>query len=250
MWPPTRLIPWFSKTEGNTYATLLHHPLLFKGKPTQCSRGSKKDFWHRCRGGLRSSQDIPSTHHKLLSLALHYLPFASCFPLPHFTFAVLFALFFHSPLFFRLLLVCLCVGLFVTMAQDNTKLCDFANTNNNDFLSTPIAPLTDAESCEINAALLNLVMKDQFVGLPSEDAATHLNSFVDLCDMQMNKDVDNDIVKLKLFLFSLRDLAKTWFSSLPKNSIDSWNKCNDAFISKYFPPGKNITLRNDIMNFK
>ena len=37
---PTGLIPWFSKTEGNTYATLLHHPFLFKGKPTQCSRGS------------------------------------------------------------------------------------------------------------------------------------------------------------------------------------------------------------------
>ena len=70
------------------------------------------------------------------------------------------------------------------MAQDNTKLCDFANTNNNDFLSTPIAPLTDAESCEINATLLNLVMKDQFADLPSEDAATHLNIFVDLCDMQ------------------------------------------------------------------
>ena len=28
-WPPTGLIPWFSKTEGNTYAALLHHPLLF-----------------------------------------------------------------------------------------------------------------------------------------------------------------------------------------------------------------------------
>ena len=54
--PPTALIPWFSKTEGNTYATLLHHPFLFKGKPTQCSRGSKKDFWCRCRGGLRKSQ--------------------------------------------------------------------------------------------------------------------------------------------------------------------------------------------------
>ena len=65
------------------------------------------------------------------------------------------------------------------MAQDNTKLCDFTNTNNNDFLSTPIAPLTNTESCEINAALLNLVMKVQFAGLPSEDAATHLNSFVD-----------------------------------------------------------------------
>ena len=106
------------------------------------------------------------------------------------------------------------------MAQDNTKLCDFSNTNN-DFLSTPIAPITDVESCEINAALLNLVMKDQFSSLPSEDAATHLNNFVDLCDMQNKKDVDNDIVKLKLFPCSLRDRAKTWFSSLPKNSIDS-----------------------------
>ena len=31
-WSPTILIPWFSKTEG--YAALLHHPFLFKGKPT------------------------------------------------------------------------------------------------------------------------------------------------------------------------------------------------------------------------
>ena len=120
------------------------------------------------------------------------------------------------------------------MAQDNTKLRDFSNTNNTDFLSTPIAPLTDVESCEINAALLNLVMKDQFAGLPSEDAATVLNSFVGLCDMQKKKDVDNDIIKLKLFPFLLGERAKTWFLSLTKNSIDSWNKCKDAFISKYF----------------
>ena len=153
-------------------------------------------------------------------------------------------------LFARFLFARVLDCLLVTLAQDNTKLCDFTNTNNNDFLSTPIAPLTDTESCEINTALLNLVMKDQFTGLPSEDVATHLNSFVDLCDMQKKKDVDNDIVKLKLFPFSLRDRAKTWFSSLPKNSIDSWNKCKDAFISKYFPPSKIISLRNDIMNFK
>ena len=132
------------------------------------------------------------------------------------------------------------------MAQDNTKLYDFSNTNNNDFLSTLIAPLNDVESCEINTALLNLVMKDQFAGLPSEDAATHVNNFVDLCDMQKKKDTDNNIFKLKLFPFSLRDHAKVWLSSLPKNSIDSWNKCKDAFISKYFPPTKIITLRNDI----
>ena len=97
------------------------------------------------------------------------------------------------------------------MAQDNTKLCDFSNTNNNDFLSTLIAPLNDVESCEINADLLNLVMKDQFAGLPSEEAATHLNNFVDLCDMQKKKDTDNNIVKLKLFPFHLEIVLKSGF---------------------------------------
>ena len=33
------MIPWFSKTEGNTYATLLHHPFLF-GENLAGLRGS------------------------------------------------------------------------------------------------------------------------------------------------------------------------------------------------------------------
>ena len=98
------------------------------------------------------------------------------------------------------------------MSQENTKLCDFSNTNNNYFNSTLIAPATSVESYEINAALLNLVMKEQFSGSPNEDVASHLNTFVELCDMQKKKDVDNDIVKLKLIPFSLRDRAKTSFS--------------------------------------
>ena len=52
------------------------------------------------------------------------------------------------------------------------------------FISTPIAPTTSAESNETNAALLNLVKKEQFSSLPSEDAASHLNTFIELCDMQ------------------------------------------------------------------
>ena len=148
---------------------------------------------------------------------------------------------------------CVAISAFVAIMStpENTKLCDFSSTNNNDFISTPIAPpATSAESYEIKAALLNLVMKDQFSGNYNEDAAAHLNTFVELCDMQKTKDVDNDIIKLKLFPFSLRDRAKEWLVSLPKNSIDSWTKCKDAFIGKYFPPAKIISLRNQIMNFK
>ena len=45
--------------------------------------------------------------------------------------------------------------------QENTKLCDFSNTNNNDFISTSIVPpTTSAKSCDINVALINLVRSD------------------------------------------------------------------------------------------
>ena len=129
------------------------------------------------------------------------------------------------------------------MTQENTKLCDFSTTNNNDFIGTPLSPPpTSAETCDINTALLNLVMKDQFSDTPNEDFASHLNTFMELCDMQKKKDMENDVVKMKLFPFSLHDSAKIWFSSLPRNSIDSWNKCKDAFITKYFPPAKIISL--------
>src|SRR4051812_26737460 len=58
------------------------------------------------------------------------------------------------------------------------------------------------------------------------------------------------LLSLSFFPFSLREGAKIWFQSLPRNSIDSWEKCKDAFIGKYYPPAKIIQLRRFIMNFK
>ena len=131
-WPPTGLIPWFSKTEGNTYTNLLHHPLLFGEiqrsaqevarrisgavageaytKSSQDLTPDNEPFMAPLPGSLRTSQDIPSTHHKLLSLASHYFHLPLVFlsptsPLPFYSPSLS-----RSPLF-RLFLVCLCVGL-------------------------------------------------------------------------------------------------------------------------------------------
>ena len=51
-------------------------------------------------------------------------------------------------------------------------------------------------------------MREQFSGVSTDDAAAHLNNFVELCEIQKYKDVDGDIIKLKLFPFSLRGRAK------------------------------------------
>ena len=90
--PPTGLIPWFSKTEGNTYATITASPFSLQGKPTQA-----QDIARRISGAVVGevfaqvkTYQIPITNSS--PSHLHYLPFASRFPLPHFTLAVLFAL--------------------------------------------------------------------------------------------------------------------------------------------------------------
>ena len=67
------------KTEGNTYATLLHHPFLFKGKTDAFSRGSKKDFWRRCRGGLIF---LSPTSPFAFSSPSSRVPFCLCFHVP------------------------------------------------------------------------------------------------------------------------------------------------------------------------
>ena len=68
---PTGLIPWFSKVEGNTYSTLLHHPFLFKGKTNASTRSSKKNFWRRCRGDLCQAKiyEVPTIIFSILGEA-------------------------------------------------------------------------------------------------------------------------------------------------------------------------------------
>jgi len=64
---------------------------------------SAQEVARRISGAVAGEIYAKSRHTKypsqLLSFTLHYLPFASRFPLPHFTLAALFALSFHSPLF-------------------------------------------------------------------------------------------------------------------------------------------------------
>jgi hypothetical protein len=86
------------------------------------------------------------------------------------------------------------------------SLCDSTCTKNNDFICTPISPpAPEANFYEIKPTLLNLVMKEQFSSASFDDAAAHLNNFVELCEMQKYKDVDDNIIKLKLFPFSLEE---------------------------------------------
>jgi hypothetical protein len=49
--------------------------------------------------------------------------------------------------------------------------------------------------------------------------------------------------------YEIKPALLDWLLSLTKNSIDSWAKCKDAFVGRYYPPAKIIALRSNIMKF-
>jgi hypothetical protein len=137
------------------------------------------------------------------------------------------------------------------MGERATKLCDYTNVPNDQFIAKPItSPEIKADSFEVSPGLLNIIAKEQFGGSASEDASMHLHDFCEICDMQKFKNVENDIVKLKLFPFSLRGKAKDWLLSLPTGSINSWDNLKEAFIKKYYPPIKILQNINSILSLK
>ena len=92
--PPTGLIPWFSKTEGNTCATLLHHPFLFKGKPMLAQEVARR-ISGAVAGEVYAKVNIPSTHHN------PYLPHYIVCHLPLVFLSPTSPLPFYSPSLFR-----------------------------------------------------------------------------------------------------------------------------------------------------
>ena len=59
-----------------------------------------------------------------------------------------------------------------------------------------------------------------------------------------------DVIKLHLFPFSLRDVAATWFDSLPVGSVNTWEELVEAYMSRFFPPALTVERRGEIIVFK
>jgi hypothetical protein len=137
------------------------------------------------------------------------------------------------------------------MGDQTTKLCDFTNVPNAQFIVKPItSPEIKADSFEVSPSLLNLIVEYQFGGSASEEASMHLHDFCEICDMQKFKNVGNYTVKLKLFPLYIRGKYKDCLLSLPNGSINSRDNLRETFIKKYYPSVKILQNRNNILSFR
>ena len=59
-----------------------------------------------------------------------------------------------------------------------------------------------------------------------------------------------EVIKLQLFPFSLRDVAATWFDSLPVGPVNTWKELVEAYMSIFFPPALTAERRGQIIVFK
>ena len=120
------------------------------------------------------------------------------------------------------------------------------NGSNSSIRRPPIA----ANNFEIKPAIIQMIQTSvQFGGLATDDPNTHITNFLEIRDIFKHNRVFDDTVRLRLFLFSLRDKAKSWLNSIPQRTISTWEELAQKFLAKFFPPAKTAKMRNVITLF-
>jgi len=79
-----------------------------------------------------------------------------------------------------------------------------------------------------------------------ENPNNHSASFLERCDIIKMIRVSNDAIRLRLFLFSLKDKVKYWRLNSNANSFTTYDSLSKAFLCKYFPSRKTAKLWNEI----
>ncbi|KAK8662890.1 hypothetical protein V6N13_024776 [Hibiscus sabdariffa] len=81
-------------------------------------------------------------------------------------------------------------------------------------------PEFEAEHFELKPVMFNMLNTlGEFGGSHAEIARQHLKSFLEICNSFKIHGVSNDVLKLKLFPYSLRDKAKDWLNNIPPGSF-------------------------------
>ena len=108
----------------------------------------------------------------------------------------------------------------------------------------------EANNFELKPALISMVQQHQFTGHPSEDPNEHMGRFMRMPNTVKLNGVRPEVIKLQLFPFSLRDVAATWFDSLPVGSVNTWEELVEAYMSRFFPSSPTVERRGEIIVLK
>nr|CAN61755.1 hypothetical protein VITISV_042022 [Vitis vinifera] len=88
-----------------------------------------------------------------------------------------------------------------------------------------------------------------FHWMDCENPYQHIKEFEEVCNTFREGGASMDLMRLKLFPFTLKDKAKVWLTSLRPRSIRSWTDLQAEFLKKFFSTHRINGLKRQISNF-
>ncbi|RVW63367.1 hypothetical protein CK203_060574 [Vitis vinifera] len=111
-------------------------------------------------------------------------------------------------------------------------------------MSTPSCIMPPTEQLVIRPHIVPLL--PTFHGMESENPYSHIKEFEDVCNTFQEGGATIDLMRLKLFPFTLKDKAKVWLNSLRLRSIGTWTDLQAEFLKKFFPTHRTNGLKRDV----
>ena len=109
-------------------------------------------------------------------------------------------------------------------------------------------PAINANDFELKPALITMVQQKQFAWHPTENPNEHLGRFLRIASSIKLNGVKPEVIQLQLFPFSLRDMAITWFNSLPLESVNTWEELMRAYFNTFLIPSLQSKQRREFIN--
>ena len=106
------------------------------------------------------------------------------------------------------------------------------------FSTSPIFVTDKDYEFSVDPDIVTLVESDPFYGLESETVVAHLTKLNDIATLFTHDEKSRYFYILKIFPFSLKGDAKTWYNSLALGFVRSPQDMIYYFSAKYFPPYK------------
>ncbi|RVW68509.1 hypothetical protein CK203_063421 [Vitis vinifera] len=114
-------------------------------------------------------------------------------------------------------------------------------------MSAPSCIIPPLEQLVIRPHIVPLL--PNFHGMESENPYAHIKEFEEVCNTFREGGASIDLMRLKLFPFTLKDKAKIWLNSLRPRSIRNWVDLQAEFLKKFFPTHRTNGLKRQISNF-
>ena len=103
---------------------------------------------------------------------------------------------------------------------------------------------------ELRLCFIKLIRDQSFSGEGNENPYSHLQEFEHTCACLHIAGMSDKTLRWKLFLFSLIERAKHWYSQTVGSMQGDWKTLCSKFCLRFFSISKVVSLRKGVLNFR